>query len=323
MSRVSVRRPAAPRISAVSRARTSGLANQSNAAKSARSAQRRTSTAFLQHGSLLVGPAHLRLVEVLQDARRDAAGAEAMRARLQRDTITLRDVLGRDPGFDELAAVLVAGFAATLRLAAQGGTIKKWLYELQPRPGDLVPLPAGTLHALGQGFLILEVQQPSDTTYRLYDWGRVGRDLHLEDALIAVNYGRSGPVATSRKKIAGPAFRMQQLSGGAETTPRWTALPPGQIPCGSCHGAPPPPPHPASALTGCARCHPDTVNPDGSIKPSGARHIDGNLDVSCKCGDCHPVPGTSGAYQLRRADPPNVTPSTRFVSSMISPCPLE
>jgi lipoate-protein ligase A len=87
------------------------------------SAQRRTSRAFLQHGSLLVGPAHLRLVEVLQDARRDAAGAEAMRARLQRDTITLRDVLGRDPGFEELAAVLVAGFAATLQLAAVGAAV--------------------------------------------------------------------------------------------------------------------------------------------------------------------------------------------------------
>ncbi|HSD22114.1 MAG TPA: CxxxxCH/CxxCH domain-containing protein, partial [Anaeromyxobacter sp.] len=94
-----------------------------------------------------------------------------------------------------------------------------------------------------------------------------------------------------------------KLAGGSVTTPTWTAVSPGQTSCGSCHGAPPPPPHPASALTGCARCHPDTVTPEGAIDLAGGHHIDGKLDVSGKCGDCHPVPGTSGAHLVHAAFP--------------------
>lgn len=51
------------------------------------------------------------------------------------------------------------------------------------RPGDCHNLPSGTVHALGAGVLVAEVQTPSDTTFRLYDWGRPGRELHLEHAL--------------------------------------------------------------------------------------------------------------------------------------------
>lgn len=54
--------------------------------------------------------------------------------------------------------------------------------------GDVIFVPAGTVHALGAGIVLLEVQQTSDITFRIYDWGRVGldglpRDLHLEEAL--------------------------------------------------------------------------------------------------------------------------------------------
>ena len=56
------------------------------------------------------------------------------------------------------------------------------------QPGDVIFVPAGTIHALGEGIVLLEVQQTSDITYRLYDWGRVGldgqpRQLHLEETL--------------------------------------------------------------------------------------------------------------------------------------------
>ena len=81
------------------------------------SAQRRRAHAFLQHGSLLIGPAHEGLVDLLRDARRDARVAAEMRDRLRRDTTTLRALLGRDPDFLELAEVLVAGFCTRLPLA--------------------------------------------------------------------------------------------------------------------------------------------------------------------------------------------------------------
>lgn len=83
------------------------------------SAQRRTATAFLQHGSLLVGPAHERLVELLVDTRTDATLAAAMRNRLQRDTVTLQELLGGAPSFATLAAALTHGFAVVLGVTPQ------------------------------------------------------------------------------------------------------------------------------------------------------------------------------------------------------------
>ncbi|RMF74030.1 MAG: hypothetical protein D6744_15025 [Planctomycetota bacterium] len=67
---------------------------------------------------------------------------------------------------------------------------------LQPRevrPGDCLVLPSGTPHALGGGILVAEIQTPSDVTYRLYDWDRVGldgrpRELHIEQALANIRY---------------------------------------------------------------------------------------------------------------------------------------
>ncbi len=53
-----------------------------------------------------------------------------------------------------------------------------------PRAGDLVYIPAGVLHAIGPGSFLLEIQQSSDLTYRVYDWGR-GRELHIQKALQA------------------------------------------------------------------------------------------------------------------------------------------
>lgn len=55
-------------------------------------------------------------------------------------------------------------------------------------PGECHNLPSGTVHALGAGVLVAEVQTPSDTTYRLYDWGRAGREMHIEQALACADF---------------------------------------------------------------------------------------------------------------------------------------
>jgi mannose-6-phosphate isomerase len=55
-------------------------------------------------------------------------------------------------------------------------------------PGECHNLPSGTVHALGAGVLVAEVQTPSDTTYRLYDWGRTGRELHIEPSLECASF---------------------------------------------------------------------------------------------------------------------------------------
>jgi predicted CxxxxCH...CXXCH cytochrome family protein len=79
-------------------------------------------------------------------------------------------------------------------------------------------------------------------------------------------------------------------AGGALQTPTWTKVDGTQSACGTCHGIPPPAPHPAvpSGLTGCAACHPATVRPDGTIDVAGGKHIDGTVEVGgTACTSCH------------------------------------
>jgi lipoate-protein ligase A len=87
------------------------------------SAQRRRAHAFLQHGSLLVGPAHERLADFLAATRGDPRLATAMRERLRRRTTTLRALLGRDPAFTELGRALVNGFCTRLGLTPIDATV--------------------------------------------------------------------------------------------------------------------------------------------------------------------------------------------------------
>ncbi len=86
----------------------------------------------------------------------------------------------------------------TLRRAVEAGETEQLLHSFHPHPGDCVFIPAGTVHALGSGLLVAEIQQSSDTTFRLFDWNRVDaegkpRTLHVDQALEVTDY-RSGPV---------------------------------------------------------------------------------------------------------------------------------
>jgi len=100
-------------------------------------------------------------------------------------------------------AVIYAGLGPgvdrnTLAKAVREGRVEQLLHKIAPRPGDCLLLPAGTVHALGAGLLVAEIQQASDTTFRLFDWNRVGpdgrpRELHVEQALEVIDFAR-GPV---------------------------------------------------------------------------------------------------------------------------------
>ena len=75
----------------------------------------------------------------------------------------------------------------------QNGDIEKYLNKVRTHPGDVFFIPAGTVHGIGAGNLIVEVQENSDLTYRLYDYDRVDTDgkkrtLHLHKALDVINY---------------------------------------------------------------------------------------------------------------------------------------
>jgi len=87
---------------------------------------------------------------------------------------------------------------AALANAVQTGRTEEVLHSFKPEAGQCVFIPAGTVHALGDGLLVAEVQQSSDTTFRLFDWNRVGADgkprpLHIEKSLDVTDYDR-GPI---------------------------------------------------------------------------------------------------------------------------------
>lgn len=79
--------------------------------------------------------------------------------------------------------------------AARAGELEPLLIKVPVKAGDCHYLPSGTCHALGAGILVAEVQTPSDTTFRVYDWGRTDRQLHLEQALACIEFG---PADTAR-----------------------------------------------------------------------------------------------------------------------------
>jgi mannose-6-phosphate isomerase len=64
---------------------------------------------------------------------------------------------------------------------------EKYLHRLAVKAGDVILVPTGTIHALGPGILVAEIQQNSDTTYRIYDWGRP-RPLHIQKALDVLDF---------------------------------------------------------------------------------------------------------------------------------------
>ncbi len=67
-------------------------------------------------------------------------------------------------------------------------------------PGDCHYLPSGTCHALGGGIVAAEIQTPSDTTFRVYDWSRQGRELHVEQALECIRFGPSSAEPPPQRK---------------------------------------------------------------------------------------------------------------------------
>jgi mannose-6-phosphate isomerase len=84
----------------------------------------------------------------------------------------------------------------TVRQAIHDKTLGEVLPHFTPKAGDGVFIPAGTVHALGDGVMVFEVQQNSDVTFRLYDWDRIDketgkpRDLHVDKGLAAINFSQ-------------------------------------------------------------------------------------------------------------------------------------
>ncbi len=109
-------------------------------------------------------------------------------------------VLESAPGGKLLCGLGPGVTAETFRAAIEAGSVGDLLGRIEAEAGASIFVPAGTVHAIGEGVLLAEIQQNSDLTYRVFDWNRVGIDgkpraLHLEKAVAATRFGLPAPTA--------------------------------------------------------------------------------------------------------------------------------
>ena len=174
-------------------------------------------------------------------------------------------VVAAAPGSRIYAGLRAGVDHAALAAALTTGTCGDLLHSFTPRPGDCIFIPAGTVHAIGAGLLVAEIQQSSDVTFRLHDWNRVGADgrprpLHIAAGLEAVT--RFGPVhpveprptddSVVTRLVDSPFFRLDRvtpLAAAPAQSARWEvggddgchflAVLSGQVRCADHWGLPP------------------------------------------------------------------------------------
>lgn len=113
-------------------------------------------------------------------------------------------ILEADPGSRIYAGLRPGVDRNTLQEAIQSGTVAECLESLEVQSGDCFNIPAGTVHAIGEGILLAEIQQPSDVTFRLFDWNRTDADgrmrpLHIAESLDCIDF--AAPVVRRAKPV--------------------------------------------------------------------------------------------------------------------------
>jgi mannose-6-phosphate isomerase len=125
-------------------------------------------------------------------------------------------ILAADPGSLIYAGLNRGVGPEELKGAIQAGDVERLLHRFEPRPGDSILIEAGTVHAIGAGVLLLEIQQMSDATFRVFDWNRVGDDgqprpLHIREAMESIDFDRGpvDPITPELEEIPGGGVRQR------------------------------------------------------------------------------------------------------------------
>ncbi len=103
--------------------------------------------------------------------------------------------------------------AAVVTRAVKTGEFEDLLVRHEVKKGEVFLIPAGLVHTIGGGTRLYEIQQSANTTYRLYDWGRLGvnyqpRELHIEEALQSIDFSLPPPIA--QRQVSCPYFTFRQ-----------------------------------------------------------------------------------------------------------------
>ena len=118
-------------------------------------------------------------------------------------------ILASDDGGSILHGVRDGVDAETFRRAVDEGRAEEVCRRVDVEPGQVVRVVPGTIHAICEGVVLLEIQQPSDTTYRVYDYDRPGldgqpRELHLDKAMTVANFGDQPPTSVEGRPLDHP-----------------------------------------------------------------------------------------------------------------------
>jgi mannose-6-phosphate isomerase len=148
-------------------------------------------------------------------------------------------ILASDEGGSILHGVQDGVDAEAFRQAVEEGRAEEVCRRVDVEPGQVVRVVPGTIHAICEGVVLLEIQQPSDTTYRVYDYDRPGldgepRELHLDEAMTVANFGEQPPTEVAGQPldhpdadvdllIDVPSYRIERLRASNPAT--WTVDP--------------------------------------------------------------------------------------------------
>lgn len=107
-------------------------------------------------------------------------------------------IAAADPGAKLYVGMKEGVTREDFQAAIENGTVDQVVHALTPKAGDSIFIPSGRLHAIGAGLLIYEIQQNSDTTYRVFDWNRMGldgvpRQLHVEESMRCIDFTDTEP----------------------------------------------------------------------------------------------------------------------------------
>jgi mannose-6-phosphate isomerase len=139
-----------------------------------------------------------------------------------------------DPGAELYVGLRRGVTRAEFEARTSDGSVADCFHRVPVRAGDAMFLPSGRVHAIGSGLVIFEIQQNSDTTYRVFDWNRVGldgkpREVHVPQSLASIDFNDFEPALVQAPETAGagfqsrvlvndPLFRVEQFRAATATT---------------------------------------------------------------------------------------------------------
>ena len=153
-------------------------------------------------------PLLVKLIDAMEDLSIQVHPPDAMAGQLGGEPKTEAWYIAHaDPGARIYAGLKGNTTRETFEANLRDGTLAESVHCLDVKTGDALFLPSGRLHALGGGAVVIEVQQNSDTTYRVFDWNRTGlngqpRELHIEQALASIDFNDIEPALSPSDVIA-------------------------------------------------------------------------------------------------------------------------